>query len=406
MKRPIQINTSFLISSLSSILAWFLLLAWYQPLLGLENVSPPMIREGHANVLIVKGIDLIYNEEFDKAEILFQKVITDFPEKPEGYFYSAMVTWSRLAAGFWSPDTVREYKERIERTIQVAKKRIKKKVANSYDYLYLGGALGFMGRFELMKGKWLSSYFLARDAINALKICYKMDPDNKDVLLGLGTFDYYTARFSGLLKFLTYLFVHHGNREEGLRKISVAAREAVYSSTEAKSMLIHIYLFVEEDYQRALSLTGELAAKYDRSPRYKFLQGVCYLRLGKVGHYKKCVLLLREKGLLAPLVGEAGMWAKRAIYLESVHDLFSGNYGGARSKLEVILKGADPENDPAMIAWPLLKIGMSYHLEGDRETAIKYYRQIIGMENGAGAQFLAKKYLDGPPRKDDPFIGF
>jgi tetratricopeptide (TPR) repeat protein len=406
VKRPIQLKTSLLISSFLCILACFLPLAWCQTLLGLEKVGPPKVQEQQANMVIVKGIDLLYDEEFDKAEHLFQKVITNSPKKPEGYFYLAMVTWSRLAAGFWSRDTVREYKERIEWTIQVAKNRIKNNVANSNDYLYLGGALGFMGRFELMKGKWLSSYFLARDAINALNMCYEMDPNNKDVLLGLGTFDYYTARLSGFLKFLTYLFVHQGNKEEGLRKISVSAREAVYSSTEAKSMLIHIYLFMEEEYQKAFILTDELAKKYERSPRYKFLQGVCYLRLGMVKQYKKCVLYLREKSLLAPSVREAGMWAKRAVYLETVHDFLNGNYCAARSKLEIILKGADPENDPAMIAWPLIKIGVSYDLEGNREMATKYYRQIINMENGAGAQFLAKKYLDSPPKKDDPFVGF
>jgi tetratricopeptide (TPR) repeat protein len=406
VKRPIQLKTSLLISSFSCILVCFSPLSWCQNARGLEKVNLTKVQEKQANPVVVEGIDLLYDEEFDKAEYLFQKVITDSPENPEGYFYLAMVTWSRLAAGFWAPHTVREYKERIDWTIQVAKNRIKNNVANSSDYLYLGGALGFMGRFELMKGKWLSSYFLAKEAINALKKCHEMDPNNKDVLLGLGTFDYYTARLSGFLKFLTYLLVHQGNKEEGLRKINIAAREAVYSSTEAKSMLIHIYLFMEEEYQKALIFSDELAKKYARSPRYKFLQGVCYLRLGMEEQYKKCMLFLREKSLLANSVREASMWSKRAIYLETVQDFLDGNYRAARSKLEIILKGADPENDPAMIAWPLIKIGISYDLEGNREMATKYYSQIINMENGAGAQFLAKKYLDSPPKKDDPFIGF
>jgi len=406
VKRPDQLRTFLLISSFSFLFTCFLLLAWCQTLWGLEKSKPFEFQGQLANKTIIKGIDLLYDEQFDEAEILFHNVITDFPEKPEGYFYLAMVTWSRLAAGFWSPDTLGEYRERIDWTIQVAKSRIKHNVADSYDYLYLGGALGFRGRLELMKGKWLSSYFLARDAIDALNVCYKMDPNNKDVLLGLGTFDYYTARFSGFLKFLTYLLVHRGNKEEGLRKLHVAAKEAVYSSTEAKSMLIHIYLFVEEEYQKALQLADELAKKYQRTPRYKFLQGVSYIRLGMEAEYKGSVLHLREKSLLASSVREAGMWAKRALYLEAVHDLFHGHYGAARSKLDVILKGADPENDPAMIAWPLIKIGVSYDLEGKREMAMKYYRQILNMENGAGAQFLTKKYLDSPPKKNDPFIGF
>ncbi|MBW1700641.1 MAG: hypothetical protein JRJ69_05270, partial [Deltaproteobacteria bacterium] len=161
MKRPDQLRTFLLISSFSFLFTCFLLLAWCQTLWGLEKSKPFEFQGQLANKTIIKGIDLLYDEQFDEAEILFHNVITDFPEKPEGYFYLAMVTWSRLAAGFWSPDTLGEYRERIDWTIQVAKSRIKHNVADSYDYLYLGGALGFRGRLELMKGKWLSSYFLA-----------------------------------------------------------------------------------------------------------------------------------------------------------------------------------------------------------------------------------------------------
>ena len=135
-----------------------------------------------------------------------------------------MVSWSRLASGLWSPENVKEFKKRIDRAIEVAEVRVDKDGADSYDFFYLGGALGFKGRFELMKGNWASSFFLARDAIKALKICLEMDPDNNDVLLGLGTFDYYTARLSGVLKFLTYFLLHRGDIEKGLKKLTIASK--------------------------------------------------------------------------------------------------------------------------------------------------------------------------------------
>ena len=73
---------------------------------------------------IIEGIDLIYNHQFDKAEDLFQEIISKTPYKPVGYFYLAMVTWSRLATGFWSSESVKEYKERIDRTIIVAERPV------------------------------------------------------------------------------------------------------------------------------------------------------------------------------------------------------------------------------------------------------------------------------------------
>lgn len=355
---------------------------------------------------IITGIDLLYDNKFDESENLFQKIVVRFPEKPVGYFYLAMVTWSRLAFGFWAPETVMEYRKRIDKTILVARRRVENNTADSYDFFYLGGALGFKGRFELMKGDWLSAFFLARDSIDAFETCLKMDPGNKDVLLGFGTFDYYTAHMSGVLKILTYLLVHKGNKEEGLRKLHIAAREATYSATEAKSMLIHIYLFVEEDFLKAMKLADELTKKYKQDPLYSFLLGVCYIRLGMDREYRNTVNLLRQRSLQAETLSEAGLWGRRALYLETVYDLFQKQYQAARGKLKDILYRQDPLNDPAMIAWPLMKMGISYDLEGNREVATQYYREVLTMENGSGAQFLAKKLLRDPIKKNDPFIGY
>ncbi len=356
---------------------------------------------------VIEGIDLIYNHQFDKAEDLFQEIISKTPNKPIGYFYLAMVTWSRLATGFWSSESVKEYKERIDHTIMVAERLVRKSTADSYDFFYLGGALGFKGRFELMKNNWLSSFLLATEAIDALKTCVGLDPDNKDVLLGIGTFDYYTARLSGVLKFLTYLLLHKGSKEEGLRKLNIAANEAVYSATEAKSTLLHIYLFLEEDFSKAKELAEDLEIKYDRNPRFKFFRGVSYIRLGMDSEYQKMVQKIRKKSQQIPLPDrEAFLWEKRALYLETVYDLFNSRYAEARRKLQKILSRPDPENDPGMIAWPLVKIGMSYDLEGNREEAKKYYNQVLNMENGSGAQFMAQRMLANPPSKYDPFIGY
>lgn len=355
---------------------------------------------------ILTGINLLYDRRFEEAEELFRQVISQSPERPIGYFYLAMVTWSRMASGFWSPETIEEYLKRVDRTISVARQRIENSNADNYDYFYLGGALGFKGRFELSQGNWLPSFFLGRNAIDALKTCHDMDPNNKDVLFGIGSFDYYTARLSGVLKFISYLLLHRGNKEEGLRKLNLAAREATYSATEAKSILLHIYLFAEEDFPKSLSIARDLVKRYDQNPRFKVLEGVSYLRLGMEPQFWDTVYGLRQRGVKASSPKMASMWERRALYLETIYDLFHDHYSAARAKLAFLLDHADPENDPYMVAWPMIKTGMSYDLEGNREEAKKYYRKVINMKNGSDAQFLAKKLLKGPPKKNDPFIGY
>lgn len=370
---------------------------------ALDTPSPSK----RVNQDIIRGIELLYNWDFEEAENIFLKVTAEKRKDPSGYFYLAMVTWSRMASGFWGPETVREYGKRIDRTIDVAKKKIESGTADSFTYFYLGGALGFKARFQLMRQQWLYSYLLAGEAINALNTCLRMDPGNKDVLLGLGIFDYYTATLSGVLKFLTYIFLHKGDKQEGLKKLHIAANEAVYSSIEAKSLLLHIYLFVEEEYfQEALTLAEELSQRFKKNPRNKFLQGIAYIRMDRDNMYREIVQYLKSRGHSETSGQKALIWTNRALYLEASYYLFNDHYERARSRLDAILSQTDPATDPIMVAWPILKQGMSYDLGGNRDRALTYYNKVLGMKNGAGAQFLAEKLIDERPQKRDPFIGY
>jgi len=371
-----------------------------------QQISSPPVPKESINEIVLQGIELLYDLKFDGAEALFSKVVAQRPKDPAGYFYLAMVTWSRLSSGFWLPEVVEEYGNRIDRVITVAKTKIADRNEDCFTFFYLGGALGFKARFELMQRSWLSAYNLAYEAIEALKHCSEMGPTNKDVLLGLGIFDYYTARLSGVLKFLTYIFLHKGNKEEGLRKLHIAADEGTFSKIEAKSLLIHIYLFLEEDYLKALPLARELAARFSHNPRYKFFEGVIYIRMEMDPSYKETLNFLRDRSRQETSKSQARMWSNEALYLEASYHLFRAEYDQARSKLGTILLQADLLLDPDMAVWPLLKKGMSYDLEGKREMALEYYKDILKMKNGAGAQFLAEKYIDTPAQKGDPFLGY
>jgi tetratricopeptide (TPR) repeat protein len=355
---------------------------------------------------LLRGIELLYDSETDEAEELFRNTLNQRTWDPSGHFYMAMVTWSRLATGFWSSKMEDEYLERIDRTIAVARELIEERKADSYTYLYLGGALGFKGRFFLMEHKWFSSFSLAVEAVDALKTCQAMDPANKEVLLGLGIFDYYTARLSGFLKFMTYLLLHKGDREEGLRKLNQAAEEAPLSSIEAKSVLLHIFLFVEPDYKKALPLARELSGRFRNSRIYKYLEGLSYIRLGMEPEFRAAVADMKAKAEKEESEARSKSWLRRSLYLEATDELLKGRHEEARQKLDAILDFPDPDTDPYMIAWPLLKKGVSYDLENRREKAIEIYTRVKDMENGAGAQFASEKFLKKPVKRKDPLLGY
>ncbi|MFC1891387.1 tetratricopeptide repeat protein [Thermodesulfobacteriota bacterium] len=370
-----------------------------------EIIAYETVSEG-TDKAITDGIEYLYDWEFEKAETVFKKVSIDMPDNPMGFFYLAMVSWSRMIAGFWGPEIVDQYGEQIDETISIAKKRINSGTTDSFTYFYLGAALGFKGRFLLMQHRYLSSYLVSLEAINALKTSLEMDQDNIDVLFGLGMYDYYTAKLSGVLKFLSYIFLHKGNKSEGLEKLNITAESARYSKIESNSFLLYIYLFMEEDYQRALPIAKMMAGRFKTNPTHEYLLGITYIRLNMEPEYRSVLEYFHEKSRGEQQKGAFPIWTKRGDYLEASYYLFHAQYDKSRQLLTKIIANPDPEQDPYMIAWPLLKTGMSYDLEGKREKALEYYDQIIDMENGSGAQFLAKKYIASPVETDSPFLGF
>lgn len=393
-------------ASFTLLLFLFLLLLFPDRIPATPSARAPLADKA-INQEVLRGIDLLYDLEFDEAERIFTRIVSTEPKNPVGYFYMAMVSWSRLSIGFWTSEVLKEYLDRIDLTISVARRRIENLEADSFDYFYLGGALGFKGRFELMRYNWFSSYMLAYEAIAALRKCAKMDPSNVDVLLGLGMYDYYTAKLSGVLKFLTYLFLHKGDKEEGLRKLHTAAGQALYSKSEAQSMLLHIYLFMEEeDFLKALPLAQKLGTSYRKNPRYKFFEGVVRIRAGQDERYAEVLGFIRAESAKQSSEANARIWLFQALYLEASYHLFRNRPEQAREALDAILGRNDPATDPDMAAWPVLKKGMSYDMEGNRQKALETYRQVLAMQNGAGAQFLAQKCIAEAPRKGDPFFGF
>ncbi len=152
----------------------------------------------------------------------------------------------------------------------------------------------------------------------------------------------------------------------------------------------------------------QLTRQYPRGYWYWQLLGVCQVRLqmGEAG--QRTIEFLKDRSKDPSFTPEEqAVWLRRSIYLEGIRGAYAGDFRGARATFRSLVEDPDPVHDPAMVAWPLLKIAMCYDLEQEREEAKIIYQKILDMENGAGAQFLAKKFLVGaPPRVADPFLGY
>jgi tetratricopeptide (TPR) repeat protein len=373
---------------------------------GYEDQQDPHRADPYLSAEILRGVDLLYNSAFDEAESLFQSLLVARQGHTGLRFYLAMVSWARLASGFWGQSNVDIFRQRIDLAIESGRESVDADPDDPVAHFFLGGALGFKGRFELMRERWFSSFLLASEAVEHLKTCLRLDPGNKEALLGLGIYEYYTSKMSGILRFLSYLLIRRGDKEAGLEKLHTAAAKAVYSASEAKSTLIHIYMFMERSYERAVPIVSELVERYPETARYYYLKGVCHAAMGQEDALKDVFSAIEAKSLSAKDEVKALSWQRTGLYLRATKAMMEGRLDEAEKYLTSITVIADPKNDPAMVAWPLLKRAMIQDLRGEREEASSLYRRVMEMENGSGAQFLAKRYLKEALKKNDPFITY
>src|SRR5262249_19004531 len=130
-----------------------------------------------------------------------------------------------------------------------------------------GAASGVRSRYPLFRLPRAGAARTAAQMREDLLRARALDPQDPDVLFGLGLYDYYAdvlPRFARLLRFLSGLPA--GNRARGLRAIEASARTSRLHGVEAQVQLYEIHAFYEDDPERAAAETADLARRYPGWP--------------------------------------------------------------------------------------------------------------------------------------------
>jgi tetratricopeptide (TPR) repeat protein len=238
-----------------------------------------------AEAQLNEGLERLYSLDYASSREAFRKLIELEPDNPFGYLFEAGGIWWESSQEFGlfkdTPTLQGLFEEDVDAAARKADAYIDSKdpQVRADGYFASGMALGTLGQWRLMKGRWMDAYFAGKKAIKHLKKCVKLDPSYYDADLGLGVFDYQTARLSGIAK-LGFLFGLHGNEKRGIAEIQLAADKSRYSGRQAADFLLTLYLIDTRDFARALPLAAKLHLDFPRSPYYLFLEALIRDRLG------------------------------------------------------------------------------------------------------------------------------
>jgi len=336
-------------------------------LLAAGLVASPADREYRA------ALDLLYDGRAPAAQARLLELAQAHPHDPVALYLQALALAWVVEQQPESTARDRELEEAADRAWSFADAQLRADPGDARARFARGAARGVRSRHHLFRAQRTEAARTAAQMRDDLLAARLRDPEDADVLFGLGLYDYYVdvlPRFARLLRFFARL--PGGDRVRGLGAIEEAARASTLHGVEARVQLYEIHAFYEGDAEAAAEDMEELAHRYPGWPLWS-LKLAEHLR-ERLGAYAESAAVAR--GVLGaadgarPDAGAAALALARISLGESL--LLDLRPEEARRALLPLLAGGT--GLPSLAARARLLIGRSLELEGEREGAAAHYR--------------------------------
>jgi len=211
--------------------------------------------------IIFKALDYLHEEEIFKAVDEFKKLIDLFPDDPIGYFYVA-ASLQTMMDDYRNYSYSDEFDKYMNLAIKKGEGKKKKGNLTDYDYLYLGGAIGYRGINEALTGDWYHGFIDGLRGKGYLEKALKLNPELYDVYFGLGGYHFWKSLKTRIFWWLPFA---KDNRQMGIKMIKLAIEKGKYSREEAKLSLVRIYV-ENKEYENAFAMINELRKSQPNKP--------------------------------------------------------------------------------------------------------------------------------------------
>ncbi|HUL43216.1 MAG TPA: hypothetical protein VLY03_02550 [Bacteroidota bacterium] len=350
-----------------------------------------------------KGIGLVYDLSFDSAQAEFRAVERAHPDHPAGYFFLAMVDWWKIVTDIGNTSHDEHFIGELDHVIDLCDKRLDANGNDTTALFFKGGSLGFEGRLFVNREDWLKAANAGREALPIVQKAAKLAPENTDILLGTGIYNYYAAVVPEQYPFVKplTLFFPKGNRVRGLDQLRTAAEKARYAGTEAKYVLLVSLVNFEHAYGDALILALQLHAQYPNNALFHRYVGRCYASASNWDEMNRVFKEILDD-VHAHRLGYDQLTEREANYYLGLHAMEFADYDSALSyfyRADELSRVLDADGPSGFMTATNLRIGMIYDLQGKRDLAITQYRKVLDMKDYMDAHKQAQQYLTAPYRK-------
>uniref|UniRef100_A0A7V3E635 Tetratricopeptide repeat protein n=1 Tax=Ignavibacterium album TaxID=591197 RepID=A0A7V3E635_9BACT len=347
---------------------------------------------------IQQGIKQIYNIKFEDAEKTFRSLIADYPNHPAGRFFLAMIDWWKILLDVENESHDEIFFQKLEDVIFQCDQILKKDPGNVDALFFKGGSIGFRGRLRSLRESWLKAADDGREALPIVERAAKLDPNNLDVQLGFGIYNYYAAVIPEEYPIIKPLmiFFPSGNKEEGLKQLKNTAFNGKYAKYEARYFLMTIYYRYESNPWQAEEFARMLVEDFPDNPTFQRWLGRIYVRQGKMqlaDSVFKDVLRKADENFYGYNFPAS---LREANYYIGYNYKLNNELDSAKiylTRCAEISGQIDKDEESGFLINSILYLAQISESKNLFEEAISYYERLLKMRDWGNSHTLAKNSL-------------
>lgn len=221
--------------------------------------------------LTIKGLDYLYNQQFDQANELLNSVKNAYPQHPVRYLLNAIqLQWEHVPIDK-NPDALKKYTAELNKCISAAKTIYKNPKYKKEATFFLLAAHGFIALSYNYQKEYFEAASEAKKAHAYFNEGKKYKNENPEFLFASGLYNFYRVQYpeSHPMAKPAMMFFENGNKKLGLLELENSYKKSIFSRTEAASYLISINVKYESNFKKALTYSTILNSKYPNNYIFK-----------------------------------------------------------------------------------------------------------------------------------------
>jgi tetratricopeptide (TPR) repeat protein len=363
-------------------------------------ISAQTRQNDNVDSVITRGIDQIYSIRFEDAERTFRNLISDYPNNPAGRFFLAMVDWWRILLDLDDESRDDIFFEKLEDVINQCDVMLDSNPDDVDALFFKGGAIGFRGRLHAIRESWLKAADDGREALPIVRHAAKLDPNNKDIQLGFGVYDYYAGVIPDEFPMVKPLmiFFPEGDRQRGIQELKETAQSGKYAKIEARYFLMMLYDQYEKNAFAADEYATMLVNDYPNNPVFQRWKGRLAVKEGDQGGYFAIFSDVYTK-VVRRMPGYYDKAEREASYYIGLYYRTISVADSALKYFEIcerVSKRTDRNEPSGYQINAILYAGMMNDALGRRDQALSYYRRVLDMKEFGSSREYAKTYIEKP----------